>query len=194
MISVAAQLMSNPEMLAAIQKSIESSQQQAGYYACLPKVVKQRVKALKKLQVEMYRIDARFSLEEFKLRMKFEQEKNDFYLKRAQIISGEYQPTPDECDFPSDSENEEGEGDEVKDYVKEFYQKSLPSALNEKLTLGKEGELTENDIKGVPNFWLQLLKSIEIVGDVIQEHDEPILSYLKDVQCIFSVDPLVSQR
>lgn len=187
--------MSNPEMLAAIQKSIESSQEQAGYYACLPKVVKQRVKALKKLQVEMYKIDAKFSLDEYKLRMKFEQEKSDLYAKRAQIITGEYQPTAEECDFPSDSENEEGEGEgDLAKNVKEFYQKNLPSALNEKLTLGKEGELTENDIKGVPNFWLQLLKSIEIVGDVIQEHDEPILSYLKDVRCIFSVDPLVSQR
>lgn len=36
-------------------------------------------------------------------------------------------------------------------------------------------------IKGIPDFWLTLLKEVDNIGSMIQEHDEPILRHLIDI-------------
>lgn len=48
--------------------------------------------------------------------------------------------------------------------------------------------------KGIPDFWLNALKMAEVVQDMIQEHDEPILKYLKDITTTIEVSPPVSRE
>ena len=42
------------------------------------------------------------------------------------------------------------------------------------------------DAKGVPEFWLTIFKNIEMIQDMIQDHDEPALEALNDVKVTFS--------
>ncbi|XP_077478213.1 uncharacterized protein LOC144090536 isoform X2 [Stigmatopora argus] len=42
------------------------------------------------------------------------------------------------------------------------------------------------DPKGIPDFWLTIFRNADMLTDMIQEHDEPILKHLKDVQVKFS--------
>lgn len=45
---------------------------------------------------------------------------------------------------------------------------------------------------GVPEFWLTVFKNVDMLNDMVQEHDEPILKHLNDIKVKFSkADPMV---
>lgn len=53
-------------------------------------------------------------------------------------------------------------------------------------------EKNEN-VKGVPDFWLTIFKNVAMLAEMVQEHDEPILKHLQDIKVIFSEsNPMVS--
>ncbi|KAI0216417.1 Nucleosome assembly protein 1-like 1, partial [Lamellibrachia satsuma] len=65
-------LMQNPEVLAALQDRLGSMiGSPSGYIQSLPKVVKRRIKALKKLQFEMIKIESTFYEEVHALECKY---------------------------------------------------------------------------------------------------------------------------
>merc|ERR1711872_220306 len=81
--------------------------------------VKRRIKSLKKLQLEATKIEAKFYEEVHDLECKYHKLHMPLLQKRTLITKGGYEPTEEECDFPSDSEDEEAElSEEVKDKAK----------------------------------------------------------------------------
>merc|ERR1711915_209791 len=93
------------------------------------------------------------------------------YSKRTQITKGEYEPTEEECDFPSDSEDEEAElSEDIKD--------KKAKIEDEKKEEVKE---SKDDAKGIPSFWLTIFKNVEMLAEMVQENDEPVLELLDDV-------------
>lgn len=50
------------------------------------------------------------------------------------------------------------------------------------------------DIKGIPDFWLTIFKNVETLADMVQEHDEAILKHLYDIRVIFLDNPMVSWK
>jgi len=46
-----------------------------------------------------------------------------------------------------------------------------------------DSEKPEEDIKGVPKFWLTVLKNNPSIGETITENDEDALSFIKDIKC-----------
>jgi len=76
----------------------------------LPPAVKRRVKALKKLQVESLKIEAKFFEEIHELETKYHELYKPQYTKRASIVKGLYEPNDEECEFEeSDDESEDDE-------------------------------------------------------------------------------------
>ena len=52
--------------------------------------------------------------------------------------------------------------------------------------------LLENP-NGVPEFWLTIFKNVDMLSDMVQDHDEPILKHLQDIKVKFSQsNPMVS--
>ncbi|KAF7106629.1 hypothetical protein CFC21_107346 [Triticum aestivum] len=47
----------------------------------------------------------------------------------------------------------------------------------------------DSDAKGVPDFWLTALKTNDVLTEEIQERDEPVLKYLKDIKWSRIDDP-----
>merc|ERR1711953_887864 len=90
----------------------------SGYIDSLPGPVKKRLKALKKIQLETTKLEAKFYEEVHQLECKYHQLYTPLYEKRAQITKGDYEPNEDECDWPSDDE-ESDLADDVKDKVNE---------------------------------------------------------------------------
>ena len=41
--------------------------------------------------------------------------------------------------------------------------------------------IQEEDVKGIPNFWLTIFKNVEMLAEMVQDYDEPILEKLEDV-------------
>ena len=131
----------------------------------LPAPVKRRVKALKKLQMERVKVESRFYEELHQLEAKFAEKFAPMDERRANIASGDIEPTDSECEWKSEDEStEEPEGPEAGGDTKS------PNAIN------------TPDVKGVPAFWLTVLKHAGEVSELIQDHDEPILSHLTDIK------------
>uniref|UniRef100_A0A1I8GF06 Nucleosome assembly protein 1-like 1 n=1 Tax=Macrostomum lignano TaxID=282301 RepID=A0A1I8GF06_9PLAT len=46
----------------------------------------------------------------------------------------------------------------------------------------ESGERKSSDVKGVPDFWLTAMKNVELLAEMVQPHDEPVLKQLRDIQ------------
>jgi len=167
----ASSLLKDPAVLAALQGKLGSMVgQNSGYIQSLPPQVKKRIKSLKKLQLEATHIEAKFYQEVHELECKYHKLYTPLYEKRSTITKGTYEPTEEECDFPSDSEDEEDElSADVKDKAK--------------IEDEKKDEVTEKteDVVGIPEFWLTIFKNVDMLAEMVQEADEPVLALLEDV-------------
>merc|ERR1711994_1112495 len=89
----AKKLMMNPAVLSALQGKLDSmSGDISGYIQSLPAPVKRRLKALKKIQLETTKIEAKFYEEVHKLECKYHELYQPLYQKRSTITKGEYEP------------------------------------------------------------------------------------------------------
>jgi nucleosome assembly protein 1-like 1 len=177
--TMAAELLKNPAMFAALQGKLNSMVgMNSGYIASLPAPVKRRLKSLKKIQLESTKIEAKFYEEVHKLECKYHEMYKPLYEQRGRITKGEYEPNDDECQWPSDDEEEDKElAGDMKDKAK------LEDEKNKK-------EAEEKDVKGVPDFWLTIFKNVDMLQEMVQEADEPVLSKLTDITVTFNETPM----
>jgi nucleosome assembly protein 1-like 1 len=162
-------LMKNPEVLAALQRQLhDMGPSPADYIRSLPKVVRRRLKALKKLQAETNKIESQFFVEVHALECKYAAQYEPLLHKRLQIVTAVAEPTDAECEWPSDEE-EEDIAEEMKTKAKIEDNVEKPAAADE----------TQ---KGVPDFWLTIFRNVDMLSEMVQEHDEPILKHLRDIK------------
>ncbi|CAH1787694.1 unnamed protein product [Owenia fusiformis] len=180
---IASQLMQNPEVLAALQDRLGGMVGTAsGYIQSLPKVVKRRIKALKKLQFEMTKIEAKFYEEVHALECKYATQYAPFMERRKDIVTGGTEPTDSDAEWPSDDEEEDekAEADKLADDLKD------KAAIEDKKEDGEEENPT-----GIPSFWLTVFKNVDMLAEMVQEHDEPVLNHLQDIKVKFTEsDPM----
>uniref|UniRef100_A0A6Q2Y150 Nucleosome assembly protein 1-like 1 n=1 Tax=Esox lucius TaxID=8010 RepID=A0A6Q2Y150_ESOLU len=164
------QMMQNPQILAALQERLDGLVgSPSGYMESLPKVVKRRVNALKNLQVKCAHIEAKFYEEVHELERKYAALYQPLFDKRSDIVKAAYEPTDEECEWKADDEEE------------------LTEEMKEKAKVEEEKKDEEKeDPKGIPEFWLTVFKNVDLLSDMLQEHDEPILKHLQDIKVKFS--------
>jgi len=162
------EIMKNPEVLAAVQDQL-MMKSPAEYVKSLPKAVKRRLKALKRIQAEVNKVESKFYEEVHELEQKYAAQYEPFFHRRREIVTAQVEPTDADCEWPSD---EEDLADEVKEKAK-----------IEEIVEKKEGQETEGEnTKGIPDFWLTIFKNVDMLAEMIQPHDEPILKHLQDIQ------------
>ncbi|VDD90663.1 unnamed protein product [Enterobius vermicularis] len=88
-------------------------------------------------------------------------------IRRA-IVVGDYEPTDEEADCLIINGLTEED-------AKKIEETSAPEP--------------ETPTKGIPDFWLNLLKGVDHIAEMIQEHDEPILKHLVDVTVQIGENP-----
>merc|ERR1719510_1311985 len=118
-------------------------------------------------------VEAKFYEEVHQLECKYHELFTPLYEKRAQITKGMYEPTEAECDWPSEDEDLAAG---VKDKVK---------LDGEKKDEDKK-EDNESPAKGIPEFWLTIFKNVDMLQEMVQEQDEPVIAALSDVKVTFS--------
>jgi len=199
--AIAAQLMKNPGVLAALQDRLSSIVgSPSGYIQSLPKEVKRRIKALKKLQNEIISVEADFYKEVNELELKYAPKYTELFEKRKEVISAMREPTDEECEWPSDEEEEE------KDEEAKLAPDSQQADLKEKAAVEdcnkaptddcekgccESGDDKKESMKGIPSFWLTIFKNVDMLSEMVQEHDEPILTHLQDIKIlIHDKDPV----
>uniref|UniRef100_A0A2K5KHP0 Nucleosome assembly protein 1 like 1 n=1 Tax=Cercocebus atys TaxID=9531 RepID=A0A2K5KHP0_CERAT len=89
--------------------------------------------------------------------------------KQFEIINAIYEPMEEECEWKPDEE------DKILEQLKE----------KAKIEEEKKDEEKEEPI-GIPEFWLTIFKNVDLLSDMLQEHDEPILKHLKYIKMKFS--------
>ncbi|XP_071809772.1 nucleosome assembly protein 1-like 1 isoform X2 [Asterias amurensis] len=164
------QALQNPKVLAALQDHLENLVgQRSGYIESLPKVVKRRIKALKNYQVKYTQMEAKFYEEVHQLECKYAKMYEGLFEKRREVVTGAVEPTDSDCEWESSDEEEE-DTDEKGD-------------LKDKAKLDEDKE--EESAAGIPDFWLTILRNVETLSDMIQDHDEAILTHLEDIRVKF---------
>ena len=99
-------------------------------------------------------------------------------------IPGEYEPNDDECEWPSDDEEDE-EDEELSEDMKD------KAKIKENNSDGdKEKNNEDANVKGIPEFWLTIFKNVDLLQDMVQEHDEPALTSLQDITVSFTKSPM----
>lgn len=184
--AIAAQLMKNPGVLAALQDKLSSIVgSPSGYIQSLPKEVKRRIKALKKIQNDIINVEAEFYKEVNALELKYAPKYTALFEKRKEVVTAAKEPTDEECDWPSDEEEEE-EKDEEGKLAPESQQADLKekASVDESKETSGNGDEKHEDVKGIPSFWLTILKNVELLAEMVQEHDEPVLTHLEDIKVI----------
>jgi len=140
-------------------------------FSALPPEVKKRVKALKKIQVEVTKIEAQFYLEMHALECKYLPKYQPYFEKRLAITAGNHEPTEDECDFVGGSDSEA----EVTDSV---------------AAIKLEGEEPKEKVPGIPDFWLTIFRRVDMLAEMTETYDEPILEHLQDIKVKMSNEPM----
>jgi nucleosome assembly protein 1-like 1 len=137
----------------------------------LPKVVQNRVKALKNLQFETVKAEADYYKEVHILDLKYQAKYDEINRKRTAVISGQHEPAGAEIEWPDKPKPEDEEEKELNGAVEKF----------------KIADLDENT-KGIPKFWLYTLKNAneEALMGLIEDHDEQVLEYLTDITVALS--------
>merc|ERR1711872_923839 len=92
------------------------------------------------------------------------------------ILTGTVEPTDSDCEWASDDEDEDD---------------AIAEELKKKMNIGDGDAKTpgsDENAKGVPEFWLQIFRQVDTLSEMLQEHDEPIVRHLEDIKVKYS-DP-----
>jgi len=132
--------------------------------SALPKVVRSRVKALKKLQFATIKAETEYYREVHSLDLKYQKQYDEINAKRTDVISGKHEPSAEEADWPSDEEEEKEE------------------LVNGVAEMNLQGY--DENTQGIPKFWLHTLRNAndDALLGIVQPHDEEILENLTDIK------------
>ncbi|TPX61412.1 hypothetical protein SpCBS45565_g07246 [Spizellomyces sp. 'palustris'] len=149
----------NPALLGALQNRLDSLVgRPSGYIDSLPAEVKRRLNALQNLQDKHTAIEAAFREEVLALEKKYLIKYQPLYEKRCNIITGQVEPSDEECERQVEVPEKAPEGDEKP-----------------------EGQPSET-VPGIPEFWLTAFKNQPTIADLITDKDEDALKTLKDIK------------
>lgn len=141
----------------------------------LPASVQRRVNGLKFLQSKHSELESKFQEEVLALEKKYLELYRPYYEKRAEVISGKYEPTAEEVaigekvDAEDDDEEEKTEKTEKDDEKME--------------------EEEEEKVAGIPEFWLTALKTHPQISETISEEDCEALKHLVDIRMKYLEKP-----
>lgn len=133
----------------------------SGYLDNLPTSVKRRIMGLKGLQDEIFQLEQKFQIEMFELENKYLKLYEPIFKKRFNIINGIEEPNNDEIDKGKSMENK-------------F---ALDEEENE-----EDAHNDEEDINGIPSFWLTAFENLPVVNETITERDAEVLDYLNNIE------------
>lgn len=154
----------NPKLVQMIQGRLGSLVgRSSGYIESLPTQVKKRVAGLKGIQKEHSKLEAEFQEEVLQLEKKYFAKFTPLYEKRATIVNGNAEPTEQEIEAGEEDEEEDEETGEAAE------KEEKPAESNE-------------DVKGIPEFWLSAMKNQISLAEMITDRDEGALKHLTDIR------------
>lgn len=146
----------------------------------LPASVQRRIHGLQYLQSQHAELEGKFQEEILALEKKYLALYTPLYTKRAQVISGAYEPTEEEVEAGKKVDQEQ---DEDSDQQKN--KQPATSTSDNK----QEEEEDEQHVDGIPEFWLTALKNHPQISESITDQDEQALKHLVDIRLSYMDKP-----
>ncbi|CAF1646691.1 unnamed protein product, partial [Didymodactylos carnosus] len=129
--------------------------------------------ALKNLQIIYNQLEGKYLNDVNNLEYEYFQQYTKYFSLRSSIINGQYEPTDDECRLMTDrTNNNEISSNNIFMDDEQQQQDNMIAQENEE----------DKDIRGIPYFWLTTLKQVQLIGETIEDYDEPILKFLQDIK------------
>lgn len=144
----------------------------SGYVESLPAPVRKRVAGLKGVQKEHAKLEGDFQEEVLELEKKYFAKYVPLYEKRAQIVNGTLEP--------SEGEIKAGEPE---------YEASNEDEDPDTRADAEEDNKTDEDMSGIPEFWLSAMKNQVSLAELITDRDEPALKVLTDIRMQYFEKP-----
>lgn len=141
----------------------------------LPANVQKRINALRNIELERLHLEAKFYEEVYALERKYQDLYQPLHDKRKNIITGEVEPTGKDIEWTHET-NDEDVTPEIQ---------SITNELRKNLQLNYQ-----EDVKGVPDFWLTIFRNTEMLSSMLQGPDEPALKKLIDIKIIYEQEPM----
>lgn len=135
--------------------------------------VKRRVTVVQGVQAKLSDLRSDFENELKQLIKKYEGLYAPLYEKRAQIVSGEVEPTDEQV---KEAEEKITVSDE------ETKEKETETETEKQEEANEEKKEEEEDVKGIPDFWLRALRQHPALSPNIQENDDDALKYLTNIK------------
>lgn len=111
----------------------------------------------------------------YALERKYQDLYQPLHDKRKTIVTGEFEPTGKETEWTYEA-NDEDVTPEVQ---------SITNELRKNLQINYQ-----DDVKGVPDFWLTIFRNTEMLSSMLQPPDEPALKKLIDIKIIYEQEPM----
>lgn len=113
------------------------------------------------------------------MQKKYEDLYKPLFVKRSEVVKGEKDVSEDDLKAVTSFEDEEAKQKAAKVAVPSD---SAPATTTTTTTTTTEApNTTASDAKGIPEFWLAVLKNSEIYDDMVKPYDEDALKFLVDV-------------
>jgi len=164
--AIMSKLMQDPALMEMMQQKLAGLEgAKSEFFASLPKHIKNRVYALRNIQREYMNVEADFYSKINDLEKEFEAKYQPLFERRSAILAGNHEPTEEECDHTDSESEENGDANNSNGDMKTDEESAYPK-----------------DAKGIPEFWLSVLKSARPTEGLIEPHDEEILKFLTDIK------------
>lgn len=164
----------NPKLVSMIQGKLGSLVgRSSGYIESLPAPVRRRVAGLKGVQKEHSKLESEFQEEVLQLEKKYFAKFTPLYEKRAKIVNGAAEPTEEEVKAgEADEEGEEGD-----------------DAVGSTNTGSNNDSAAQENVTGIPEFWLSAMKNQVSLAELITDRDEVALKALSDIRMEYLDQP-----
>ena len=140
--------------------------------------IKRRLNGLKLLQIKSAQLEAKYYEDLYLLECKYNNYCKSLKDLRRKIVNGEHEPSDDECRLVFIN----GDGDSIDlERNDDICQEREISKDLLALSISNYSKNKAEIVKGIPEFWLSVLKRVDLINQMIEEYDEPILKYLIDI-------------
>jgi nucleosome assembly protein 1-like 1 len=161
----------NPALVSMIHGKLDTLiGRPSGYIESLPRAVRDRLTGLKSVQADYSQLELKFQEEILELEKKYLEKYRPLYERRAEIVNGVSEPTPEELT----------QGREIEEKEKDPLPKTSAEAAKEEEEMDTASSIEAP--KGIPEFWLSAMKNMVVIADLITPNDEEVLRYLKDIR------------
>ncbi|CAL8080213.1 unnamed protein product [Calicophoron daubneyi] len=164
----------NSGLLDSLYESLTLKERAVAHYRGLDPVVRGRIRALKRIQYSTLQLEVQFYKELAKLEKKFATQYQKLFSKRHSIVCGDYEPNAEETNWFMGEEDLLDKADAVAKSTSE----------GDATVDNNPNEQQKKAVKGIPGFWMTVLKHAPLICDTIRSADLGALRYLSDVRSV----------